>query len=123
MSKNKYYQYKYRANKKNIEFRLTKKSFNKIISKDCFYCKTPKAGGIDRYNNNKGYYHGNIIPCCWNCNRAKSSMSIIEFEDYLERFTGVLLCEEQEKANPMLNKSIEEKLDFLGKMLELKDSI
>lgn len=93
----KYSQYKYRANQKGIEFRLTKKSFKRVIDSDCFYCGVKKAGGIDRYNNDKGYFHGNITPCCWTCNRAKSNMDPFEYEDYLERFTGILKCEEIER--------------------------
>lgn len=93
----KYSQYKSRAKFKNIEFKLTKKDFNFILQQDCFFCKTPKANGIDRYINKKGYYHGNVVPCCWTCNRAKSDLTIIEFEDYLQKFTGVDVSVERQK--------------------------
>jgi hypothetical protein len=84
----KYSQYKYRTNTKGIEFRLSKKSFKRIINKECYYCGVEKAGGIDRHNNLRGYYHGNIVPCCWTCNRAKSDMDPADFEDYLARIRG-----------------------------------
>lgn len=98
----KYSQYKYRAETKGIPFRLTKKSFKRVINKKCYYCGTQKAGGIDRYINERGYYHGNIVPCCWTCNRAKSNMSPLDFEEYLERFTGELKCVQIERE--MLNQ-------------------
>ena len=27
--------------------------------------------GVDRFDNTKGYIHGNCVPCCQTCNRSK----------------------------------------------------
>lgn len=35
--------------------------------------------GIDRINSNYGYHSKNCRPCCWKCNRAKSTMTEEEF--------------------------------------------
>lgn len=93
----KFSQYKSRAKKNNLKFNLSKKEFIFILEKDCYYCKTPNANGIDRYSNNKGYYHGNIVPCCWTCNRAKSDMSFMDFEDYIQKFTKIDVSVENQK--------------------------
>lgn len=83
----KYSQYKSRAKYKGIEFKLSVEDFNFITSMDCFYCKTDEdVIGIDRVDNSKGYIIGNIAPCCWTCNRAKSNMSRLDFFNYRERF-------------------------------------
>jgi hypothetical protein len=35
--------------------------------------------GIDRVDSAKGYIHGNLVPCCWECNRIKRAMSLEDF--------------------------------------------
>lgn len=75
--------------------------FIALISQNCFYCGKPPSQiakdedengdvisetiiyrvGIDRVNTNEGYHFDNCIPCCFNCNRAKSNLSQ---EDFLE---------------------------------------
>lgn len=90
MSINKRYNnYKFRAKKKNIEFELSVEQFDFLTNRKCFYCKTlPEKGyvGIDRANNNIGYVSFNCVPCCWDCNRAKSNMSRKDFYKFRERF-------------------------------------
>ena len=84
----KYNEYKSRAGKKGIEFKLTRRQFDKLCKKKCHYCKVEpinKPMGIDRVNNHRGYYFGNIVPCCWTCNRAKADMDPAEFDEYLAR--------------------------------------
>ena len=41
--------------------------------------------GIDRIDNNKGYTIDNIVPCCHICNQAKSSFTLQEFQDWIEK--------------------------------------
>lgn len=31
--------------------------------------------GIDRIDNKLGYIKGNVVPCCWQCNKSKADMS------------------------------------------------
>lgn len=84
----KYFQYIERAKRKGIEFKLKFEEFYLAVTAKCYICgisgKTTEIG-IDRLNNTKGYIYYNIGPCCWNCNRMKSDMSIPEFRDYLHR--------------------------------------
>ena len=82
--------YKYRADSRKIKFTLTFQQFDKIVKKDCHYCKTTvvdKPMGIDRVDNKKGYILSNSVSCCWTCNRAKSDMSYKDFMEYLKRFS------------------------------------
>lgn len=81
-----------------------------LIKKDCLYCGNPPSqphnvvsakraknsrmtakqadyqivtNGIDRINSNLGYIIGNVNPCCWICNRAKSDLSLDDFENWI----------------------------------------
>jgi hypothetical protein len=87
----KYNEYKNRAERKKIDFKLTLEQFDFLVKKECFYCKikTPnKPMGIDRVDNSKGYISSNVTPCCWECNRAKSDMTQREFFEYRQRFSN-----------------------------------
>lgn len=84
----KFNDYKGRCKSKKLDFHLTYLQFKFIVKKDCYYCGLKaenKPNGIDRVNNNRGYYHGNIVPCCWDCNRSKSNLTPADFDDYLAR--------------------------------------
>ena len=71
-----------------------------MISQNCHYCgEKPKElladkqrnasdipfkrNGIDRVDNSKGYTIDNVIPCCRNCNIAKSTMSYSEYTNFI----------------------------------------
>jgi hypothetical protein len=34
----------------------------------CFYCNTPRAGGLDRKESEQGHTKKNSVPCCEKCN-------------------------------------------------------
>ena len=74
------------AQKRNINFALTKTRFKELILLPCFYCNHKKDGevnGIDRLNNNEGYQEDNVVPCCELCNIMKGSQHPQEFIDKL----------------------------------------
>jgi len=86
--KKKYSSYKSNAKQKNREFKLSFKQFKNLCSQECYYCKvSPKDEviGVDRYFNHRGYYIGNCVPSCCNCNRSKSNMNPADFDDYIAR--------------------------------------
>ncbi len=83
-----YRRYIYDAQRRGKEFNLSLDIFETLISSPCFYCNTPpvqvycqkSAGykvptlvysGIDRYDNDRGYVPGNVVPCCASCNKSK----------------------------------------------------
>ena len=72
---------------------LTLRMIEEMIFSNCYYCeRSPKEIGtlgsayrktkerierigIDRINNDIGYYISNIVPCCFPCNKIKSNLS------------------------------------------------
>lgn len=64
--------------------------FIELCKSDCHYCgkhysKGTEAmpgrrrNGIDKMEPSKGYSEGNIVPCCWTCNKMKGVMPYKEF--------------------------------------------
>ena len=88
-----YSNYKDTATRKGLKFSLTKEEFKSLTQENCHYCGSYPSqlknrkysngaylfNGIDRKDNAKGYILGNVLPCCFTCNRAKSDMSYEEF--------------------------------------------
>jgi hypothetical protein len=94
--------YKKSAASRKIKWNLTHEVFFNLVSSPCHYCGTapnnyrkPNAGvnggyfysGIDRIDCSKGYEDGNVLPCCWTCNRAKNNMSYNEFLEWINRLS------------------------------------
>lgn len=91
--------YKSNARNRNLSFCLTPNEFEFLIFKDCFYCGTLPAtrtwkvdkavpyslscNGIDRLNSNLGYSIDNCVPCCPQCNFAKSNLSLEDFRKWI----------------------------------------
>lgn len=88
------YSYKKSAKQRNIEWKLSSKDFFTLTSSPCVYCgsepnlvhKPNKSvngeyvySGVDRLDNTIGYVPGNVVSCCWVCNRAKNEMGLQEF--------------------------------------------
>ena len=92
-------QYKKHAKDRNLSFSLTKEEFFELTTGSCYYCGTPPNqkcksecntgdfiyNGIDRINNNLGYYLGNCVSCCKQCNRAKTDFSVEEFYEWIRK--------------------------------------
>lgn len=81
------------------KFNLTKEQVRNLVTQPCQYCGILPAqiskgkglygdflyNGIDRVDSNLGYVEGNVVPCCWSCNRAKSSSTVEEFKAWVVR--------------------------------------
>lgn len=81
--------YKARCKSKKVKFALSFAEFDYLVKEPCWYCEfksETKINGIDRLDPKLGYDKMNVAPCCWTCNRAKSDMSLKEFEEYINRF-------------------------------------
>lgn len=76
------------AKKRNLNVTLTKKQFEILIKKNCYYCneKINKYNGIDRVDNTIGYHVMNCVTCCTICNRMKSNLSL---EDFLNKIKSI----------------------------------
>lgn len=83
--KHKYTRYKVDAKRRDYEFSITIEQFAAIITQPCHYCGESISEGVDRKNNNIGYIFNNCLPCCSNCNRAKSEMSYEDFGNFISK--------------------------------------
>lgn len=68
--------YKGRAKQRNRIWDLSFEQFIAFWQQPCYYCNVEiKTIGLDRIDNQQGYYIDNVVSCCRNCNRAKKCMS------------------------------------------------
>lgn len=91
--------YKSKAKTRNIEWNINEKLFISTIEKACYYCGIESSmqlningfiyryNGIDRIDSSKDYISDNIVPCCKNCNMAKSDLRQSEFYDWVKRIS------------------------------------
>ena len=98
-----YKNYKNSAKRRNYDFYLTKEQFKNIITGNCYFCGseplktiTPsrkrkfnnndfKYNGVDRLNNNLGYFIENVVTCCYICNNAKNILTMEEFISWVNK--------------------------------------
>jgi hypothetical protein len=85
-----YCKYKYSADKKNNDFKITKDDYETLISKNCYICgkhnSTTHKNGIDRYDNDIGYVIDNCRTCCGECNYMKREYS---HNDVFDKFKEI----------------------------------
>jgi len=75
--------YRNTALSKRLEFALELDDFSRLVQSRCHYCRRPPHRpvarnsqifytGLDRLRSDLGYLAANVVPCCWDCNNAKS---------------------------------------------------
>ena len=81
--KGKYVNMKGAAKWRGIHFSLPFDLYeSKMWGEPCHYCGVEiEVTGLDRKDNNKGYIPGNVVPCCWDCNKKKGTKL---YEDFLQ---------------------------------------
>jgi hypothetical protein len=80
--------YKRAANKRNIEWLLTDEEFKSFWGQPCSYCGNDiETIGIDRVDNNEGYYLNNCTPCCSICNKMKLDLS---HDDFINKIKQII---------------------------------
>ena len=89
--------YKRNAKTRGYAWEITNDYALSLAQKPCHYCGSEPASswkgkythgefihnGLDRLDNSVGYVHGNVVPCCTFCNRAKNNSSLEDFEKWL----------------------------------------
>ncbi len=105
-----YQTYMKRALKKDLEFILTKESFQRIQSESCNYCKKDNTAthqnGIDRKDNKRGYTNDNCVSCCGECNYMKGTLSIDEFINQCKRVASYAIVRDSWKVIPLCFSSL-----------------
>lgn len=86
--KNRLYDYRKKAKSKNLIWDLDDESALLMMNQICFYCNEKnKINGIDRIDSSKGYFKGNCVPCCYQCNSMKSNKNIDDFYKICEHLS------------------------------------
>ncbi len=99
-----YRKYQAKSKQRSLPFSLTVEEFTKLTSSSCYFCgiepkqisKRAKAvyngdyvhNGIDRLDNNVGYVFENCVTACKVCNFAKNTLTIDEFNEWLDRIVS-----------------------------------
>lgn len=100
-----YKNYKHAAKRRGYSFDLDLESFVSFIEKECKYCgslgsnisplkahKDYKFNGVDRVDNTKGYTKDNCVTACKICNNSKASLTLEEWDEWIENiYKGRLL--------------------------------
>jgi hypothetical protein len=87
-----YTTYRISAQKRGLEFTVSKEEFAALVVKPCHYCGSASGifygrsnntrtahNGLDRVDNSKGYTIPNVVPCCKACNYMKRTMNVSDF--------------------------------------------
>jgi hypothetical protein len=99
-----YYGYVIRAEKRGLEWNLSREQFRGITVRECLYCGKPPSQvrnntrgtpgyqytGVDRLDPLLGYTVENVVPCCGACNRAKSDLTLGQWRAHVQRLAGRL---------------------------------
>lgn len=97
-----YSEFKYRAKREGHVSYLSFDEWLGLSLKNCHYCGSkpvqriskgkcqpytvwPKASGIDRVDNEKGYEMDNVVPACIQCNSMKGNRPLRKFFDMVRR--------------------------------------
>jgi hypothetical protein len=99
---------------RNLEFSLSLEDFVAYKLMPCFYCGDPSKVGIDRIDNSKGYVRGNMVACCFECNRMKGQLTLGQFASRCETIARRL----QAKGTKMSNSSQFQQGDVLLRRIE-----
>lgn len=94
------------AEKRGLEWGLTKEEIKALSSQPCYYCGIEPSqvvkgsrlngnyvyNGLDRLDNNKGYISSNVVASCKHCNYSKRARSIDEFKSWIQRIYKHFAC-------------------------------
>lgn len=95
--------YRKRAERRGMEFTINREQFVGLAESACRYCgigpsnrinsikymKSHKYirkwvyNGLDRKDSLRGYTPDNVVPCCIRCNKAKLTMTVQEFGEWI----------------------------------------
>lgn len=72
--------YRRGATNRELAFELTLTDITELWGSPCFYCgDVQPVLGLDRKDNNQGYFRANVVPCCKTCNYMKMALPLEVF--------------------------------------------
>lgn len=77
------------ANQRHKNWALTFEEYSSMLNKPCYYCEdklgtTESYGsGLDRLDNERGYYPDNVVPCCKYCNSLRNNFITVDEAKFL----------------------------------------
>lgn len=111
---------------------ISKRRYIKLVTKPCYYCGRSLADeigvGLDRINNNRGYYPNNVLPCCGICNKVRNNVFTVEemlllgkviAEIYNKRPTLDLKKKERKYLEKIKKRKLERQQKVLNHMNEI----
>ena len=89
--KGKYTKIKRGAKVREINFAVPFQIYeSKLWGEPCHYCGVDiEVTGLDRKDSNKGYTPDNVVPCCYDCNRKKSTKPYEQFLEEIKKNTCI----------------------------------
>jgi hypothetical protein len=95
---------KHGANKRNIDFEISKNDYLATISEPCYICgkknNDKHTNGIDRFDSKFGYTIDNIRSCCGTCNYMKKDY---EYDTFIDK------CKQIYEYNKTLDRELTSK--------------
>jgi len=104
---------KHSAERRNLEWILSKEEVKNLITEPCYYCGAkPRIHndsnhkscngnfpytGIDRIDSSKGYTLENVVSCCSDCNYMKHTLSTDEFKKHIIKIYNYLNLQTENK--------------------------
>lgn len=79
------------AEKRKIDFFLSKERYMELTNSPCFYCGVKRSGrrmGLDRVDNKVGYVEGNLVASCKSCNYKKRDLSFQDIEMFYTKLSS-----------------------------------
>jgi hypothetical protein len=82
-----YKEYRARAERKKLDFAITREKYDEITHSSCYLCKKESSdvhlNGMDRFDNCLGYTEDNVLPCCSECNYMKREFVLDKFIEHV----------------------------------------
>ena len=104
------------AKNRGYKFKLSNKNFKYLIHRRCTVCGVEpsrdidgmKYNGIDRSDSSGDYTLNNTDTLCFECNRAKNNMNIVEFNKWI----GRIVSNQSEKKEIMKTNDLKRMVCF-----------
>lgn len=77
------------AETRELDWDLDLETYISIATQECHYCSKTAVSrwgsGLDRIDNDEGYFLENVLPCCGPCNRIRGdNLTVDEMEVAME---------------------------------------